>query len=140
MKRTIVLDTNCLIQSLPERSPYHKVWTDFMNGRYILCVSNEILDEYEEIIGRLASPIIAKYVIEAIIHSPYTFYKEAYFKFRLIENDPDDNKFVDCAVAAGAEYIVTEDAHFRCLSSIPFPSVKVISLDSFRQELDANKS
>lgn len=45
MKRTIVLDTNCLIQSLPERSPYHKVWTDFINGRYILCVSNEILDE-----------------------------------------------------------------------------------------------
>lgn len=33
MKHTVVLDTNCLIQSLPERSPYHKVWTDFINGR-----------------------------------------------------------------------------------------------------------
>lgn len=140
MKRTIVLDTNCLIQSLPERSPYHKVWTDFINGRYILCVSNEILDEYEEIIGRLVSPNVARYIIEAIIHSPYTFYKEAYFKFRLIENDSDDNKFVDCAVASGAEYIVTEDAHFRCLSGIPFPAVKVINLDNFIHELDTRRS
>lgn len=140
MKRTIVLDTNCLIQSLPERSPYHKVWTDFINGRYILCVSNEILDEYEEIIGRLVSPNVARYIIEAIIHSPYTFYKEAYFKFRLIENDPDDNKFVNCAVASGAEYIVTEDAHFRCLSGIPFPAVKVINLDNFIHELDTRRS
>lgn len=140
MKRTIVLDTNCLIQSLPERSPYHKVWTDFINGRYILCVSNEILDEYEEIIERLVSPNVARYIIEAIIHSPYTFYKEAYFKFRLIENDPDDNKFVDCAVASGAEYIVTEDAHFRCLSGIPFPAVKVINLDNFIHELDTRRS
>lgn len=140
MKHTVVLDTNCLIQSLPERSPFHKVWTDFINGRYILCVSNEILDEYEEIIGRLASPTIAKYIIDAIIHSPYTFYKEAYFKFHLIESDPDDNKFVDCAVASGAEYIVTEDAHFRCLSNIPFPSVKVMSLEKFMLELNTRKS
>lgn len=140
MKRTIVLDTNCLIQSLPMHSHYHKVWTDFMNGQYLLCVSNEILDEYEEIIERLVTPTVAKYIIDAIIHSPYTLYKEAHYKFRLIENDPDDNKFVDCAIASGAEYIVSEDAHFRCLANIAFPSVKVINLDNFMQELDSNKS
>ena len=42
----IVLDTNCLILSLPEKSPYHQVWRSFLQGDYTLCVSNEIMDEY----------------------------------------------------------------------------------------------
>lgn len=108
-----------------------------MEGKYLLCVSNEILNEYEEIIGRLSSPTIAHNVIDAIIHSPHTLYKEAYFKFSLIEADPDDNKFVDCALIANAEYIVTEDAHFRCLADLPFPNIRVINLDDFLQDLKA---
>lgn len=51
MKRLVVLDTNCLVQSLPAKSPYHKIWEDFLQGKFMLCVSNEILNEYEEIIG-----------------------------------------------------------------------------------------
>ena len=43
MMRYVVLDTNCLIQALPTKSPYHQVWTDFLAGKYCLCVSNEIL-------------------------------------------------------------------------------------------------
>ena len=39
----IVLDTNCLIQSIPERSPYHGVWLSFEKGDNTLCVSNEII-------------------------------------------------------------------------------------------------
>ena len=54
--RHVVLDTNALIQALPSRSRYHKIWTDFLAGRYYLCVSNEILSEYEEILAVHASP------------------------------------------------------------------------------------
>ncbi len=39
MKRIVVLDTNCLIQALPSLSPYHKIWNDFVEGKYLLCVS-----------------------------------------------------------------------------------------------------
>lgn len=136
MMRNVVLDTNCLVQALPQRSPYHLIWKEFLTGSYRLCVSNEILDEYEEIIGRLATPDIAKNIVEAIVHSPYTIYKESHFKFHLIEADPDDNKFVDCAIATNAEYLVSEDAHFRCLAAIPFPTVRVIELDYFLRELN----
>lgn len=55
-----------------------------------------------------------------------------YFK----KKDPDDNKFVDCAISAGADYIVSEDAHFRILETIPFPTVYVIRLDDFLKEMD----
>ena len=56
--------------------------------------------------------------VNAIARSPYTRMFDPHFRFGLIEQDPDDNKFVDCAIVAGAEYIVSEDAHFRVLETI----------------------
>lgn len=47
-RRVVVLDTNCLVQSISQRSNYYPVWKCFINGEYDLCVSSEILEEYEE--------------------------------------------------------------------------------------------
>ena len=55
--------------------------------------------------------------------------------FHLIETDKDDNKFVDCAIAANAQYIVSEDSHFKHLKDIPFPTVNVIHLGKFMELL-----
>ena len=40
--RKIVLDTNCLLMSLPKISPYRIIWDDFLKGKLTLCVTNEI--------------------------------------------------------------------------------------------------
>lgn len=136
--RYIVLDTNCLIQVLPSRSPYHRVWTDFLAGKYCLCVSNEILSEYEEILSIHTSPEVARNVVEAIARHPQTHYRESYYRFRLLADvDKDDDKFVDCAITANADYIVTEDAHFKILKQIPFPNLNVLTLDEFNETLMA---
>ena len=45
--------------------------------------------------------------------------------------NPDDNKFVDCAFAAGADYLVSEDSHFRVLLDTPFPQLNLVTLDEF---------
>ena len=108
--RHIVLDTNCLLQALPSRSPYHNVWTEVLAGRISLCVNTEILNEYEEILAEKTTREIAHNVVEAIARLHTTVYQEVYIHFGLIEADADDNKFVDCAVAADAEYIVTRSA------------------------------
>ena len=134
-RRIVVLDTNCLIQSISQRSNYYPVWKSFISGEYDLCVSTEILEEYEEVITRLMSPLAAKIVLEAILKAPNTRRLDPHFRFRLIEKDPDDNKFVDCAISAGADYIVSEDTHFRVLETIPFPAVYVIRLDDFLNEI-----
>ena len=135
MRRRIVLDTNCLLPSISRRSHYYRVWEGFVTGEYDLCVTTEILAEYEEIIGRLVSPIVARLVVEAILRASNTLRIEASFRFGLITDDPDDNKFVDCAIVANAEYIVTNDSHFDVLATIPFPRVSVMGLDAFLAEL-----
>ena len=134
--RYIVLDTNALIQSLPSRSCYHKIWSDFLAGNFCLCVSNEILTEYEEILAAHTSPEVAHNVVEAIARHPKTCYRESYFHFHLLSHiDKDDDKFVDCAIAAGTDYIVTEDNHFDILKKIPFPKLNILSLDEFYESL-----
>ena len=48
LKEKIVLDTNCLVMSLSAHKPYAEICQKFVNGKYVLCVSNDILEEYEE--------------------------------------------------------------------------------------------
>lgn len=131
----IVLDTNSLIQSLPARSIYNRAWKSFFDGTNTLCVSNEILEEYEEIIERLVGPEIAKLTIDTIICNPYTAFFTPHYHFNLILSDPDDNKFVDCAIAANAKFIVSEDHHFDVLRNYSFPKVSVVRLDDFLSSL-----
>ncbi len=131
----IVLDTNSLIQSIPERSPYSIVWKSILSGENTLCVSNEILKEYTEIVQRLVGIDTASYIVDAILESKHVELITPYYHFNLITADPDDNKFVDCAIAANAHYIVSNDKHFNILHSIPFPSVSVISLKNFAETL-----
>ena len=109
--RRIVLDTNCLLQTLPTRSPYHKIWEEVLAGRIRLCVNSDILNEYEEILGQKTTPEIAHNVVEAIARLHTTVFQDVYYHFGLIKTDVDDNKFVDCAIASDAEYIVTNDSY-----------------------------
>jgi putative PIN family toxin of toxin-antitoxin system len=129
--RRIVLDTNCLLQSLPSKSPYHKIWTDILGGRISLCVNTEILDEYEEILSQKINSEVATNVVEAIARLHTTTYQEIYVHFGLIHDDEDDNKFADCAVASGAEFIVTNDKHYNILTKTPWPNIKVINVKEF---------
>ncbi len=77
--KKIVLDTrsnlfacqskNCLLASISRRSIAYSVWQGFQQGRYTLCVTNEILAEYEEMIARMASAEVATNVIRIIMDS-----------------------------------------------------------------------
>ena len=129
--RRIVLDTNCLLQSLPSKSPYHKIWTDVLCGKISLCVNTEILDEYEEILAQKTNSEVANNVVEAIARLHTTVYQEIYVHFGLIQDDEDDNKFADCAVASSAEFIVTNDKHYNILKRTPWPDIKVTNIKEF---------
>ena len=58
MLRKVVLDTNVLLVSISERSRLHWVFSSLLEGKYVLCVTTDILSEYAEIILKLdTSPI-----------------------------------------------------------------------------------
>ena len=131
----VVLDTNCLIMAISARNEYHQVWQAFLDGKYIMCVTNEIIEEYSEVISRNISPFLSELVISAIINRKNVLMKSPSYAFHLIEADVDDNKFVDCAIISNAKYIVTNNHHFDVLRSIPFPKVDVVNLNRFLLDL-----
>ena len=96
-----------------------------MDGKNKLCVSNEILEEYIEILQRLTDNETAEYVVKTILNSPFVELITPFYHFNLITVDPDDNKFVDCAISANAHYIVTNDHHYDV------PKVNIVNIQQF---------
>lgn len=125
----LVLDTNSLIQCVSRRSRYHDLWLSFIDGHNQLCVTTEMLNEYVEILQRETTENFASIMLEVILNNPNTLFINVFYKFNLIIADPDDNKFIDCAIAAQAKYIVTEDHHYDVLRDLEFPKVDIIGLD-----------
>ena len=131
--KKIVLDTNCLLVSISKYGEAYPVWRGFLDGRYTLCVSTEILEEYEEIIASMATPDVARNVVDAILKRRNVERIDPYYHWNLITADPDDNKFVDCAFASQADFIVTDDGHFAEAAKSPFPLFRVMGLDAFAE-------
>ena len=129
----VVIDTNCLLQIIARKSPYRPIWDAFLEGRFTLCVSDEILDEYQEVLEQQISSTVAENVVMLILNLANVQLVDPHFRMGLITADPDDNKFVDCAFAAGADYLVSEDSHFRVLHDTPFPQLNLVTLDEFLQ-------
>lgn len=132
----VVLDTNVLVASISRQSPYHWVWQSFLQGKYELCITTDILDEYAEIIERYFSVKDAEYTLTQIVLQKNVIYTIRYFEWNIMEKDPDDNKFFDCAVASNADYLVSEDKHFNILKHTPFPQVNPIKTAEFKNILE----
>lgn len=107
-KMKIVIDTNVLLVSVSQRSSWH--WS-------------------EE---------VAQTVIRTLTELSSVHLITTYFRLGLIVNDEDDNKFVDCAFAANADFLVSNDKHFNILNTISFPKINIITLQDFKLVLEKN--
>ena len=128
----VVLDTNYLLQIVFPKASYKEIWDALIAQKYVICVTSEILLEYREILERRFNDVqFAEDIIEAILSMPNVEHVSPAYRFNLITVDPDDNKFVDCAITAGATYIVSNDRHFAELERYDFPKVDVRTLAQF---------
>jgi uncharacterized protein len=133
----IVVYTNGLLNAIPRNGSKKWLYEAFAAESFIWVFSNEILTEYDEVISRKFSSDVAGYVIGSLFVSANHERFEPSYKYQLVTNDPDDNKFVDCAIGANVDYLVTDDRHILGLLAIPdlFPPVPVISFAQFRDVL-----
>ncbi len=127
----VVIDTNVLLVSIPKQSPYRVIFDHLIAKKYDLLISNEVLHEYTEIIARKANPIVANNIAEMLLTLSNVHKHEVYYKWQLIDADKDDNKFVDCAIAGNADFLVSNDRHFNVLKTIEFPKLQVLTISEF---------
>ena len=129
----IVLDTNILIVSVSRKSNSNWLFQEILKGNLHLCLTNDILNEYEEMLTTNWNATVAQDIVRTLTKAETVEIINVFFRFNLIPFDEEDNMFVDCAVAANADYLLTNDKHFNVLNSIPFPVVNVIGLDAFEK-------
>lgn len=132
----IVLDTNILLISVSRKSRFNKILQSFLDEKFIICITDEILYEYEEILKKHFNDEFVRNTLQLIQNATNVIWINSFYKWNLIQTDPDDNKFVDCAIATGAKFLVSNDKHFNILKEISFPKVELLNIDEFMIELN----
>ncbi len=116
----VVVDTNTLLQGRVPSHRYFPIMDAIVAGRLTWAVSNRVLTEYEEILTQMSGAAAWSHLaglIELIGMSGNLAPVSPHFQFHVIGEDPDDNAFTDCAIAAHADYVITEDRHFALLAN-----------------------
>lgn len=131
----VVIDTNVLIATINRKNFEFFIYTAFANKQFEWVVSTEILLEYAEKIADFYSLETADFVIRSICSANNTIFAEPHFRWNLIIEDPDDDKFADLAISQNVDFLITYDSHFNIFDTIDFPKLKVISPKAFEKHL-----
>lgn len=133
---TVVIDTNVLLVAVARSSSLHTIFRKLVAQQFDLAISTEIFLEYEEIFQRKFGEGATNEILNLLRNLPNVQRTETYYYWQIIAQDPDDNKFIDCAVAANATYIISNDAHFRILKRTKFPPLKLLTGEEFVKLLE----
>lgn len=131
----VVLDTNTLLVIIGRNSMYRPIFDAFLRSRYTLLISSEIVNEYVEKLQVHTSVVVAENIAALLLRSPDVEKVGIHFKWNLIYQDADDNKFVDCALNGGADFIVTDDRHYNALKLVGFPEMNILKTEKFLEML-----
>jgi putative PIN family toxin of toxin-antitoxin system len=135
-----VIDTNVFISGLLKGSNSRQIIKLLQDSRFILVISPEILDE---LIGVISRPkfhnVITREAAEKLIEIIKTqaLFVKSRQKFNIIKDDPEDDKFLEAAFEARADFIVSGDRHLLALKN--FHNIPVISLQEFLKRLKLKK-
>lgn len=121
-----VIDTNVFVSSFFGGIPL-KVIEYWFSGRLTLCVSKPVLKEYFDVLSRFEfeDKALLQRLMSAFEKNFNLLFVNNPQEQLWIKEDPADNKFIACAIALKAEYIVSGDAHLKKLKNIG--SIKIAS-------------
>lgn len=130
--RKVVVDTNVFVSSfLSPTGPPRKIVDLWHDGKIRLCLCAEIVEEYIEVLLRMgfADRDDLKDLLELIRSRNGIDFVAIDGALRAIPSDPADDKFVECAVASGARFIVSGDRHLLRLRE--WDDVRILSPTDF---------
>lgn len=117
----VVVDTNVMLSAFARQSPIVRLFLALANGEVRLAVTAAIVLEYEEIAGERGGSAFASRIMHwlSLVSAAWGTVDvvQPSYQFRVISSDPDDNKFVDCAIVANADFVITNDADYAVLAN-----------------------
>ena len=130
----VVLDTNVFVSSFFGGNP-RKIIDLWKTGGIKICLSEEILEEYLRVLGRLqvSAPALAE-LLNLFKIGENIIFAETPERMEIVPEDSTDDKFIECALSAGAEFIVSGDQHLLQLGK--FGGVRIVSPARFLEALE----
>ncbi len=138
-KPCVVLDTQLLLRGATARraSLSRKVYHAWVRGEYELLLSQEILSEILRVLADAEVRRKLKITDEVLLSTAILLITRAKIvkaarKIKVCR-DPHDDKFLECAVAGRADYIVSADEDLLSLRA--FEGIPIVDLPTFWQKL-----
>ncbi|MBN1983864.1 MAG: putative toxin-antitoxin system toxin component, PIN family [Chitinivibrionales bacterium] len=129
----IVLDTNVLVSGIFWKGIPYRILESWIKDEFQLLITEEILQEYQKILTRISKgkniELINNWAM-LIVENSIVIHVKHKFKLSI---DPDDNKFIDCAVAGNARYIVSGDYHLLDIKTVM--NIEIIKPQIFLKKL-----
>lgn len=131
-----MVDTNVFISSFFGGNP-RKIIKLWKFGEITLCLSRPIVDEYMEVLRRLElqDEKELEELLGLFAHGFHLVYTAKTPELHVVEEDPDDDKFIECAVALKAKFVITGDCAVKKIQD--YMNLKIVSprefLSSFRK-------
>ena len=137
MIRTVI-DTNVFVSSFRGGNPKGVVdlWRQ---GQIILCLSLKILEKYRRVLAIVELSFDKTVELLAIFESGHSLvFTSRTPAIKAVKADPDDDKFIECAVALKADYIITGDKALNAVGD--YMGISIVSprefLDEFSKKLN----
>ena len=126
----VVVDTNIFVSSFLGGNP-RKIIDFWKKGEISLCLSKDILDEYVDVLQRigLGDEREIEELLSLFAKGINIIFTTKTPKIKAVKDDPDDNKFIECAVALKAEVIITGDKALKAIGE--HMGVKILSPQQF---------
>ena len=120
----VVVDTNVMLSAFARQSPIARLFRALASGEIRMAVTAAIILEYAEIAGERGGPAFAARIMHwlslvSVAYESVDVVQPSY-QFRVISSDPDDNRFVDCAIVANADFVITNDTDYAALTNAGF--------------------
>ncbi len=129
MIHRIVIDTNIYISAIFWGGKPREVVDLGRSEKVLIFTSREIQTEIDRKLRTkfaLSEDETAQILLD---FSTFTHLTAALEKISVIDDDPDDNKFIECAVSSKAHFIVTGDKHLLNLDM--YKEIKILKATDF---------
>lgn len=128
--RKVVVDTNVFISSFFGGIP-RQIINCWKKGKITLCFSQQIIEEYIEVLNRLGlkDKIEIQNLTKLFAEGYNSIFTARTPDLEVVEDDPDNNKFIACAVALDCKIIISRDKHL--LNIKKYIDIDIMSPNAF---------
>lgn len=132
----VVLDTNTLVSALLFSGTASRIVSLWQSRQITVIVSGATLQEYLRVLAypkfHLSDHDIRGLIEEEVL--PFVETVQVRRRLAVVRRDPDDNRFLECAVAGRATHLVTGDQDLLELGS--YRGILILSVGDFLEETE----